>query len=203
VAHHSAENTLHGCADRGKLEEVTQLLKSHPDTVNMAVSVIDTLGLSSFYPSPTCPSAHDLAPPPHTHSHTCRLQDPRNGNTALHIAAQNGHMGMLELVMGAGADVNIQNKGGQTGLHMVRILWCSTACVPQANCAHTYMHLAQVIHPPPPTMADITHCGEASIADSTIVGDGTGRRTRTTWTRWLRCSRLQAQMRASCEPLMT
>ena len=68
-------------------------------------------------------------------------QDPGNGNTAIHIAAQNGHMEMLQLVMGAGADVNKQNKGGQTGLHMVCAMdikrvcllcvggWCSCVCV--------------------------------------------------------------------------
>ena len=48
------------------------------------------------------------------------VQDPNNGNTTMHIAAQNGNVQMVELAISAGADVNQQNKGGQTGLHMVR-----------------------------------------------------------------------------------
>jgi ankyrin repeat protein len=47
------------------------------------------------------------------------MTDPGNGNTTIHIAAQNGNIEMLQVVMGAGAHVNQQNKGGQTALHMV------------------------------------------------------------------------------------
>ena len=46
-------------------------------------------------------------------------KDPNNGNRCLHIAAQNGHFDLVKLLVEAGADVNAQNGGGQTALHMV------------------------------------------------------------------------------------
>lgn len=55
-----------------------------------------------------------------SHPDSVNMTDPGNGNTTIHIAAQNGNMEMLQVVMGAGAHVNQQNKGGQTALHMVR-----------------------------------------------------------------------------------
>jgi len=44
--------------------------------------------------------------------------DPKNGNQCLHIAAQNGHIGLVKFLVGAKANVNAQNKKGQTALHM-------------------------------------------------------------------------------------
>eukprot|EP00732_Lithocolla_globosa_P003814 Lithocolla_globosa_v1_NODE_3213_length_1731_cov_8.599045.p2 type:complete len:184 gc:universal NODE_3213_length_1731_cov_8.599045:599-48(-) len=44
--------------------------------------------------------------------------DPGNGNHVLHIASQNGHTDLVQLIIDAGADVNAQNDGGQTALHM-------------------------------------------------------------------------------------
>jgi hypothetical protein len=44
--------------------------------------------------------------------------DPKTGNQALHIAAQNGHNRLVDLVLCTKADVNAQNKHGQTPLHM-------------------------------------------------------------------------------------
>ena len=49
-----------------------------------------------------------------------QLQDPKNGNTTIHLAAQNGNLKMVELIIMSDAKVNMQNKGGQTALHMVR-----------------------------------------------------------------------------------
>lgn len=46
------------------------------------------------------------------------LQDPINGNFTIHIAAQNGHLGVVELLIEKKASVNVQNKTGQTPLHM-------------------------------------------------------------------------------------
>mmetsp|Transcript_37335 Transcript_37335/g.92314 ORF Transcript_37335/g.92314 Transcript_37335/m.92314 type:complete len:227 (+) Transcript_37335:48-728(+) len=46
------------------------------------------------------------------------LKDSGNGNTCLHIAAQNGHYDLVKLLVNKGATVNSQNKGGQTALHM-------------------------------------------------------------------------------------
>ena len=48
----------------------------------------------------------------------CTSQDPGNGNASIHIAAQNGNLQMVKLAIDAGANVNQQNNGGQTGLHM-------------------------------------------------------------------------------------
>jgi len=47
-----------------------------------------------------------------------RWQDPKNGNTALHIASQNGHLDIVNKLMAAGAPLNAQNGKGQTALHM-------------------------------------------------------------------------------------
>lgn len=44
--------------------------------------------------------------------------DPVNGNAAIHIASQNGHLALVKLLIKNKADVNKQNGGGQTALHM-------------------------------------------------------------------------------------
>ena len=40
-----------------------------------------------------------------------------NGNTALHVAAQNGKLSIAKWLLGLGVDVNRQNATGQTPLH--------------------------------------------------------------------------------------
>lgn len=45
-------------------------------------------------------------------------KDPKNGNFAIHIAAQNGHCNALKLLLASGSDVNAQNNNGVTALHM-------------------------------------------------------------------------------------
>jgi ankyrin repeat protein len=40
-----------------------------------------------------------------------------NGNVALHMAAANGHTATCELLLQAGANVNIKNSAGNTPLH--------------------------------------------------------------------------------------
>merc|ERR1719161_1553773 len=46
-------------------------------------------------------------------------QDEKNGNTALHIAVQNGHFEIVKfLVDELNCSVDIQNKVGNTALHM-------------------------------------------------------------------------------------
>eukprot|EP00929_Paragymnodinium_shiwhaense_P023855 TRINITY_DN14838_c0_g1_i1.p1 TRINITY_DN14838_c0_g1~~TRINITY_DN14838_c0_g1_i1.p1 ORF type:complete len:534 (+),score=85.22 TRINITY_DN14838_c0_g1_i1:75-1676(+) len=47
-----------------------------------------------------------------------KAYDKNTGNTALHIAAQNGHNDLVEFLVHHQADVNAQNKTGQTPLHM-------------------------------------------------------------------------------------
>ena len=46
------------------------------------------------------------------------VEDPGNGNRPIHIAAQNGHREYVQLLVRKECDVNAQNKGGQTALHM-------------------------------------------------------------------------------------
>jgi ankyrin repeat protein len=46
----------------------------------------------------------------------CR--DTGNGNVPLHIAAQNGHLELIMLLLEKSADVNAQNNKGNTALHM-------------------------------------------------------------------------------------
>lgn len=45
-------------------------------------------------------------------------KDPKNGNYALHIAAQNGHMDLVKFLIAEKANVDVQNGKGQTPLHM-------------------------------------------------------------------------------------
>lgn len=45
-------------------------------------------------------------------------QDPKTGNFALHVCAQNGHAGLLKLLLCEQANPNVQNFKGQTPLHM-------------------------------------------------------------------------------------
>mmetsp|Transcript_47404 Transcript_47404/g.107443 ORF Transcript_47404/g.107443 Transcript_47404/m.107443 type:complete len:191 (+) Transcript_47404:103-675(+) len=44
--------------------------------------------------------------------------DPGNGNRPIHIGAQNGHLNITKLLISNKCDVNAQNNGGQTALHM-------------------------------------------------------------------------------------
>jgi len=56
--------------------------------------------------------------------------DDQNGNTAIHIAAQNGHLTVVDFIISAGADVNIPNNTGTTALHMAQeygFFWVSKA----------------------------------------------------------------------------
>lgn len=48
----------------------------------------------------------------------CAAKDPKNGNFALHIASQNGHLALVTQLIASGAGVNDQNGKGQTPLHM-------------------------------------------------------------------------------------
>jgi ankyrin repeat protein len=44
--------------------------------------------------------------------------DPGNGNTPLHIAAQNGHINIVKLLLELKAPTSIKNSSGNTPLHM-------------------------------------------------------------------------------------
>ncbi len=46
------------------------------------------------------------------------VADAQNGNVALHIASQNGHFEVVDLLVSRGATLSPQNRGGNTPLHM-------------------------------------------------------------------------------------
>lgn len=46
------------------------------------------------------------------------IPDPQNGNRPIHIAAQNGHIEILEMLIAKNAEVNSKNTKGNTALHM-------------------------------------------------------------------------------------
>jgi len=46
------------------------------------------------------------------------LQDPKTGNFPIHIAAQNGHLDLVVMLLQFNATVNSQNSKGQTPMHM-------------------------------------------------------------------------------------
>ena len=53
--------------------------------------------------------------------YTVNFPDAQNGNTCIHLAAQNGHRHTVEILVNRAdlrCDVNKQNGGGQTALHM-------------------------------------------------------------------------------------
>lgn len=68
-------------------------------------------------------------PPSSLHSHNSSLQSTPesiasgtftdiSGNTALHLAAEKGHMGIVQLLLDTGIDINAANKDSQTCLHI-------------------------------------------------------------------------------------
>jgi len=46
------------------------------------------------------------------------VADKMNGNVALHIASQNGHFEVVDLLISRGAKLSPKNRGGNTPLHM-------------------------------------------------------------------------------------
>ena len=46
------------------------------------------------------------------------ISDPKNGNRPIHIAAQNGHLEILQYLVSNKADINVVNLKGNTALHM-------------------------------------------------------------------------------------
>ena len=58
--------------------------------------------------------------------------DPKNGNTSLHIASQNGHIKIVSQLITAGVNINAQNSKGNTALHVSRkfdCIDCTCTCI--------------------------------------------------------------------------
>ena len=55
-----------------------------------------------------------------TSKELAEVRDEANGNTPLHIAAQNGHVAIIEFLLNLKAAPNAQNGGGQSPLHMAK-----------------------------------------------------------------------------------
>lgn len=53
-----------------------------------------------------------------TSEEAVNIEDTGNGNVPLHIAAQNGHIDHVQLLIRKKANVNLRNKKGNTPLHM-------------------------------------------------------------------------------------
>ena len=49
---------------------------------------------------------------------TIHFSDPRNGNLAIHIASQNGHIDLVKQLIAGGASLDAKNRKGNTALHM-------------------------------------------------------------------------------------
>lgn len=81
--------------------------------------------------------------------------DEKNGNTPIHIAAQNGHLPIVELLIKLKANVNAKNAKGQTALHMA--------------VGYDYYDVAKVLLK---AGADTSICNEAGYsADKGLEGD--------------------------------
>lgn len=52
------------------------------------------------------------------HADNSNLLDPKTGNSPLHIASQNGHSNLVDMLITYRAVVNCQNLKGQTPMHM-------------------------------------------------------------------------------------
>merc|ERR1711998_375065 len=48
------------------------------------------------------------------------IVDDRNGNTCIHLAAQNGHLDIVKDLLSMKVDPNKKNNGGQTAMHMAK-----------------------------------------------------------------------------------
>ncbi len=63
-----------------------------------------------------------------------RAAQAQNGATALHHAATCGHAAVVEKLLAAGADADVQNSGGNTALHLAASKG-ESACPARVGCA--------------------------------------------------------------------
>ena len=55
-----------------------------------------------------------------TNPDTINMCCPRNGNSAIHIASQNGHIDLVKQLIAGGASLDTKNGKGNTPLHMAK-----------------------------------------------------------------------------------
>lgn len=112
--------------DKSKSETVVSLPKE-------VISSPDTAALTNSKPKSSAPEGVNFKPIHSairwkktrgevesliTSAEAANCKDTGNGNCPLHIAAQNGHLEYVELLIEKLADVNCQNNKGNTPLHM-------------------------------------------------------------------------------------
>jgi hypothetical protein len=141
TAHPAAEDpetakTIHSAIRWNKVKEVTAMITSkvrarRPSDANapnqssaLAGRFSSALRRAPFFPrdDPIDRPRLTLRPPSRViaprSQELASVPDASNGNCPIHIAAQNGHLEILKVLVEKGADVNAQNGGGQTPLHM-------------------------------------------------------------------------------------
>lgn len=73
--------------------------------------------INNGYPTPPS-SLHSQSLQSTPETHTPSTFTDHSGNTALHLAAEKGHMGIVQLLLDTGIDINAANKDAQTCLHI-------------------------------------------------------------------------------------
>jgi hypothetical protein len=106
------------------------LLYPHSEGFHLIMKTAASPLPTKSFPFPTAAQSNGYPTPPSSlHSHNSSLQSTPeslpsstftdiSGNTALHLAAEKGHMGIVQLLLDTGIDINAANKDSQTCLHI-------------------------------------------------------------------------------------
>ncbi|XP_062512455.1 ankyrin-2-like [Corticium candelabrum] len=114
-------NTLLHLAAYHDLVNMCQLLVDHKADVT-SVNNKGQTPLHIAVTLPTCWLRPVAVCPPLITNESVNVAD-RHGNRALHIAARNGNIQTIQLLVDCGADVNALNEDGQTPLHTAHSGW--------------------------------------------------------------------------------
>ncbi|XP_038061250.1 serine/threonine-protein phosphatase 6 regulatory ankyrin repeat subunit B-like [Patiria miniata] len=107
------DTSLHCAAFVGNNDAVEKTLKVTPSVINITSQTFTALHIASLYGKADV--VQTLAKQPNC------ITDRQNGNgqTALHLAIDKSHYKCIEALVTNGADVNTQDKDGNTSLHLV------------------------------------------------------------------------------------